>query len=115
MKGEEAVHGAAIKVGDAFVERGDSQHPKRKPRKIHVHAISRYCAHVAVVEGRGKGHVLALPLKRIVDPEQWTREPPAVCPRCKGAGHYFAPGDYAPLEDVYCCCAAAEALRSADV
>lgn len=104
-----------IKAGQVFVEATvNPKYPNRKPRKVRIRIADRRDAEVLVIEGRGKGKVIYLYNSRLCDPEKWTLELPRACPRCKDEGHYFAPGDYAPLEDTYCSCPAAVALRARD-
>lgn len=58
-----------------FVEVTDrAKHPRRTSRKIFVRDLTIYSAEVEVIEGRGKGDVLYLALKKITDTAQWTLE-----------------------------------------
>lgn len=98
-----------VKLDQVFAEAEDPKHPKRTPRRVKVVALAIYSATCRVIAGRGLGHELSLPLKRLTDEAQWTLELPPVCPRCKGTGVYLAPGDFAPMEEFFCTCPAAKA------
>lgn len=62
---------ADVKLDQVFVEVKDPKKPKRVQRKVQVVALRIYPATVRVREGRGTGHELETPLKRLTDPSQW--------------------------------------------
>lgn len=66
-----------VKPGLIFVEVVDrTKHPKRVARLLQIRTNTIYSVEVLVVEGRGKGQVLYMPLKRITDPAQWELKSP---------------------------------------
>lgn len=61
-----------VKKGQFFVETKDPKKPRRIQRRIEILATSIYSAECKVVDGRGGGRVIWLPLKKITDPVQWS-------------------------------------------
>lgn len=67
-----------VKLYQVFLEATKPPHTKHgTPRRVKVVARGKYTALVRVLEGRGVGFELRLPLKRLTDPTKWTMETPS--------------------------------------
>lgn len=64
-----------VKLDQVFLEAKDPTKPRRPQRRVKVVATHVYSAVVRVLEGRGVGAELSMPLKRLTDPKQWTLVP----------------------------------------